>query len=158
MAVIPAFTDRKSTKVLVSKRRGNIFIQTDQPIYNPTRKGERKENNINSTEWTIMVCKTCLSFSILCLQVNYRIFTLDHTYRPSEDVIQISVIVSDTYLLKKLCIHYCNWWILWLILIISLQNAAGNKVMRSLRSAKGGILKGNFPIPDVSKYDETNEQ
>ncbi|KAI4810748.1 hypothetical protein KUCAC02_013679 [Chaenocephalus aceratus] len=92
VAVIPAFTDRKSTRVLVSKRRGNIFIQTDQPIYNPTRK------------------------------VNYRIFTLDHTYRPSEDVIQISVI-----------------------------NAAGNKVMRSLRSAKGGILKGNFPIPDVSK-------
>ncbi|KAK5892501.1 hypothetical protein CesoFtcFv8_012872 [Champsocephalus esox] len=92
VAVIPAFSDRKSTKVLVSKRRGNIFIQTDQPIYNPTRK------------------------------VNYRIFTLDHTYRPSEDVIQISVI-----------------------------NAAGNKVMRSLRSAKGGILKGHFPIPDVSK-------
>ncbi|XP_033957463.1 complement C4-B [Pseudochaenichthys georgianus] len=92
VAVSPAFSDRKSTKVLVSKRRGNIFIQTDQPIYNPTRK------------------------------VNYRIFTLDHTYRPSEDVIQISVF-----------------------------NAAGNKVMRSLRSAKGGILKGNFPIPDVSK-------
>ncbi|KAF3839878.1 hypothetical protein F7725_018595 [Dissostichus mawsoni] len=87
-----AFSGRKSTKVLVSKRRGNIFIQTDQPIYNPTRK------------------------------VNYRIFTLDHTYRPSEDVIQISVI-----------------------------NAAGNRVMTSLRSAKGGILKGNFPIPDVSK-------
>ncbi|KAJ4930608.1 hypothetical protein JOQ06_024917 [Pogonophryne albipinna] len=83
---------RKSTRVLVSKRSGNIFIQTDQPIYNPTRK------------------------------VNYRIFTLDHTYRPSEDVIQISII-----------------------------NAAGNRVMRSLRSAKGGILKGHFPIPDVSK-------
>ncbi|XP_033983582.1 complement C4-B [Trematomus bernacchii] len=92
VAESPAFSGRKSTKVLVSKRRGNIFIQTDQPIYNPTR------------------------------QVNYRIFTLDHTYRPSEDVIYISVI-----------------------------NAAGNKVMRSLRSAKGGILKGNFPIPDVSK-------
>ncbi|KAI9536511.1 hypothetical protein NQZ68_032306 [Dissostichus eleginoides] len=92
VAESPAFSGRKSTKVLVSKRRGNIFIQTDQPIYNPTRK------------------------------VNYRIFTLDHTYRPSEDVIQISVI-----------------------------NAAGNRVMTSLRSAKGGILKGNFPIPDVSK-------
>ncbi|XP_034084143.1 complement C4-B [Gymnodraco acuticeps] len=92
VAVSPAFSVRKSTRVLVSKRKGNIFIQTDQPIYNPTRK------------------------------VNYRIFTLDHTYRPSEDVIQISVI-----------------------------NAAGNKVMSSLRSAKGGILKGTFPIPDVSK-------
>ncbi|XP_029307472.1 complement C4-B [Cottoperca gobio] len=92
MVEIPPFTARKSTKVLVSKHRGNIFIQTDQPIYNPTQK------------------------------VNYRIFTLDHKFRPHEEVFQISVI-----------------------------NAAGNKVIKSIKTAKGGILRGTFQIPDISK-------
>ncbi|XP_023280702.1 complement C4-like [Seriola lalandi dorsalis] len=87
-----SFSGRKKTRVLVSKHRGYIFIQTDQPMYNPTQK------------------------------VKYRIFTLDHTFRPHEEVIQISVI-----------------------------NAAGNRVMKSLKTAKGGMLRGIFPIPDVSK-------
>ncbi|KAF7665743.1 hypothetical protein LDENG_00132690 [Lucifuga dentata] len=83
---------RMMTRVLVSKHRGYIFIQTNQPIYNPTQT------------------------------VSYRIFTLDHTMRPHEGVIQISVI-----------------------------NAAGNRVMKSLKTAKGGILTDIFNIPDVSK-------
>ncbi|XP_050931841.1 complement C4-B [Lates calcarifer] len=92
VAESPSFRGRKLTRVLVSKHRGYIFIQTDQPIYNPTQK------------------------------VNYRIFTLDHTFRPHEEVFQITV-----------------------------YNAVGNKIMRSLKTGKGGILKGIFPIPDVSK-------
>ncbi|XP_071324887.1 complement C4-B [Trachinotus anak] len=87
-----SFNGRKVTRVLVSKHRGYIFIQTDQPMYKPTKT------------------------------VKYRIFTLDHTFRPHEGVFQISVF-----------------------------NAAGNRVMRSLKTAKGGILKGMFTIPDVSK-------
>ncbi|XP_031154830.1 complement C4-B [Sander lucioperca] len=92
MAESPSFSGKKITHVLVSQHRGYIFIQTDQPIYNPTQK------------------------------VRYRIFTLDHTFRPHEEVIHISVI-----------------------------NAAGNRVMKSLRTAKGGILQDSFSIPDVSK-------
>uniref|UniRef100_A0A667Y2P4 Complement C4B (Chido/Rodgers blood group) n=1 Tax=Myripristis murdjan TaxID=586833 RepID=A0A667Y2P4_9TELE len=52
VAESPHFNERKMTRVLVSKHRGYIFIQTDQPIYNPTQR------------------------------VHYRIFTLDHTMRP----------------------------------------------------------------------------
>ncbi|XP_041797665.1 complement C4-B [Chelmon rostratus] len=87
-----SFGDRKQTRVLVSNRRGNIFIQTDQPMYSPGQT------------------------------VKYRIFTLDHTFRPHEEVFQISVV-----------------------------NAAGNRVMRSLKTASGGIFKGVFPIPDIAK-------
>ncbi|XP_051262420.1 complement C4 [Dicentrarchus labrax] len=83
---------RKKTRVLVSKHWGHIFIQTDQPIYNPAQA------------------------------VNYRIFTLDHTFRPHEGVFHISI-----------------------------YNAAGNRIMKSLKTAKGGIFGGRFPIPDVSK-------
>ncbi|XP_078027937.1 complement C4-B-like [Epinephelus lanceolatus] len=94
LLLVAKFSDQdlKKTHVLVSKRRGNIFIQTDQPIYNPTQK------------------------------VKYRIFTLDHSFRPHDEVFQISVF-----------------------------NAAGNRVIKSLRTAKGGILQDYFFIPDVSK-------
>lgn len=30
---------KRKTRVLVSQHRGYIFIQTDQPMYNPTQKG-----------------------------------------------------------------------------------------------------------------------
>uniref|UniRef100_A0A3P9N1S6 Complement C4B (Chido/Rodgers blood group) n=1 Tax=Poecilia reticulata TaxID=8081 RepID=A0A3P9N1S6_POERE len=82
---------RKITKVLVSNHRGYIFIQTDQPMYNPTQK------------------------------VNYRIFTLNHMFRPHEGTVYISVF-----------------------------NAAGNKIMNTLKRTDG-ILKGSFPIPSVSE-------
>uniref|UniRef100_A0A8C5F6K7 Uncharacterized protein n=1 Tax=Gadus morhua TaxID=8049 RepID=A0A8C5F6K7_GADMO len=55
---------RKMTRVLVSMHRGYLFIQTNQPLYKPSD------------------------------QVQYRIFALDHTMRPSEEQIEISVIVS----------------------------------------------------------------
>ncbi|KAM6995331.1 LOW QUALITY PROTEIN: complement C4-B [Tautogolabrus adspersus] len=83
---------RKSTRVLVSKHRGYIFIQTHQPVYNPTQT------------------------------VLYRIFTLDQTLRPNEGVFQLSIF-----------------------------NAAGNRIMNSLKTATGGIIKGKIQIPDVSK-------
>ncbi|XP_042345143.1 complement C4-B [Plectropomus leopardus] len=92
VAESPSFSGTKETRVLFSKHRGYIFIQTDQPIYNPTQK------------------------------VRYRIFTLNHSFRPTEEVFQISVF-----------------------------NAAGNRVMRTLRVAKGGILQDTFSIPDISK-------
>ncbi|XP_023155190.2 complement C4-B [Amphiprion ocellaris] len=85
-------TPRKTTRVLVSKHKGYIFIQTNQPIYNPSQT------------------------------VRYRVFTLDHTMRPHEAVFQISVV-----------------------------NAVGNKIMKSLRTAKEGIFQNSFPIPSVSK-------
>uniref|UniRef100_A0A8C4Z9U2 Uncharacterized protein n=1 Tax=Gadus morhua TaxID=8049 RepID=A0A8C4Z9U2_GADMO len=55
---------RTMTRVLVSMHRGYLFIQTNQPLYKPSD------------------------------QVQYRIFALDHTMRPSEEQIEISVIVS----------------------------------------------------------------
>uniref|UniRef100_A0A3Q3II57 Complement 4B (Chido blood group) n=1 Tax=Monopterus albus TaxID=43700 RepID=A0A3Q3II57_MONAL len=92
VAESPSFSKRMSTMVRSSKRRGYIFIQTDQPIYNPKQT------------------------------VKYRIFSLDHTFRPHGEVIQISVF-----------------------------NAAGNRIMKSLMSAKGGLLRGIFPIPEAAK-------
>nr|XP_043890779.1 complement C4-B [Solea senegalensis] len=86
------FNKRKFIKVLVSKHRGYIFIQTNQPAYNPTEK------------------------------VHYRIFTLDHMLRPHGDTLHTSVL-----------------------------NAAGNRIQKSITSAKDGIIKGTFPIPDVSE-------
>uniref|UniRef100_A0A3Q4HQI4 Complement C4B (Chido/Rodgers blood group) n=1 Tax=Neolamprologus brichardi TaxID=32507 RepID=A0A3Q4HQI4_NEOBR len=84
--------NRKLTRVLVSKHRGYIFIQTAQPIYNPADR------------------------------VKYRIFTLDHTMRPHEKPVHISVI-----------------------------NAAGNKILKIMKIAKGGVHKDSFPIPEISR-------
>uniref|UniRef100_A0A8C7KMR7 Complement C4B (Chido/Rodgers blood group) n=1 Tax=Oncorhynchus kisutch TaxID=8019 RepID=A0A8C7KMR7_ONCKI len=39
VAEMDGVTDRKMVRVLVSQHRGYIFIQTDQPIYNPTQQG-----------------------------------------------------------------------------------------------------------------------
>uniref|UniRef100_A0A7N6AJJ2 Complement 4B (Chido blood group) n=1 Tax=Anabas testudineus TaxID=64144 RepID=A0A7N6AJJ2_ANATE len=90
VAESPSMSGRKLTRVLISKHRGYIFIQTNQPMYNPTQK------------------------------VQYRIFTLDHTLRPHEEVFQLS-------------------------------NAAGNRIMKSTKTAKGGIFRGWLDIPDVAK-------
>ncbi|XP_020493080.2 complement C4-B [Labrus bergylta] len=92
IAESPSFSGRKSTRVLISKHRGYIFIQTHQPVYNPTQT------------------------------VRYRIFTLDQTLRPNEETFQLSVF-----------------------------NAAGNRIINSLITAKGGIIQGKIQIPDVSK-------
>uniref|UniRef100_A0A672ZPR3 Complement 4B (Chido blood group) n=1 Tax=Sphaeramia orbicularis TaxID=375764 RepID=A0A672ZPR3_9TELE len=55
-------------------------------------------------------------------QTGRKIFTLDHKFRPHVDVFHISI-----------------------------YNAAGNRVMTSLRTAKNGIMRGTFIIPDVTK-------
>ncbi|KAM7420598.1 hypothetical protein PAMA_015024 [Pampus argenteus] len=97
VAESPSFRSRHTTRVLVSKHRGYIFIQTDQPMYKPADT------------------------------VNYRIFTLDHRLRPTEEAFRISV-----------------------------SNAAGNRVMTFLKTAKGGLLRDTFSIPDVSKIGTWN--
>uniref|UniRef100_A0A8C7L3R0 Complement C4B (Chido/Rodgers blood group) n=1 Tax=Oncorhynchus kisutch TaxID=8019 RepID=A0A8C7L3R0_ONCKI len=65
VAEMDGVTDRKMVRVLVSQHRGYIFIQTDQPIYNPTQ------------------------------QVRYRIFTLNHSMKPHDAVFQISIFVNN---------------------------------------------------------------
>ncbi|XP_028280659.1 complement C4-B isoform X2 [Parambassis ranga] len=92
VAESPAFTKRQITRVLISKHRGYIFIQTDQPMYNPTQR------------------------------VNYRIFALNHLMRPQEEMMQISVF-----------------------------NAAGNRVKKTLNHPAGGIFRSSFFIPSISK-------
>uniref|UniRef100_A0A3P8XQE1 Anaphylatoxin-like domain-containing protein n=1 Tax=Esox lucius TaxID=8010 RepID=A0A3P8XQE1_ESOLU len=61
---IQGVKERHMVRVLVSKRRGYIFIQTDQPIYNPSNL------------------------------VSYRIFTLNHAMRPNAETVHISIFVS----------------------------------------------------------------
>ena len=39
---IDSVKGRQSTRVLVSKHQGYIFIQTDQPIYNPNQIGKTR--------------------------------------------------------------------------------------------------------------------
>lgn len=43
IATSSSLSTRKATRVLVSKRRGHIFIQTDQPLYNPMQPGSKKK-------------------------------------------------------------------------------------------------------------------
>ncbi|XP_062848634.1 complement C4-B [Trichomycterus rosablanca] len=70
---------RKIARVLVSQHRGYIFIQTDQPMYNPTQK------------------------------VQYRIFTLDHAMRPiSKTKIYVYIINAEGNTVKKTFIQVEN--------------------------------------------------
>ncbi|XP_026855048.2 complement C4-B [Electrophorus electricus] len=69
---------RKQTRVLISQHRGYIFIQTDQPVYNPTQK------------------------------VQYRIFLLDHAMRPKSDDIYVYLINAEGSTLKKTLYHVSN--------------------------------------------------
>ncbi|XP_049549513.1 complement C4 isoform X3 [Orcinus orca] len=54
-------TDRQGVNLFFSSRRGHLFLQTDQPVYNP---GQR---------------------------VRYRIFALDQKMRPSTDTLTVTV-------------------------------------------------------------------
>ncbi|KAK3551289.1 hypothetical protein QTP70_013944 [Hemibagrus guttatus] len=63
---------RRITRVLVSQHRGYIFIQTNQPMYNPTQK------------------------------VLYRIFTLNHAMRPISEYIRIYLINADGNTIKNI--------------------------------------------------------
>ncbi|TSK34711.1 Complement C4 [Bagarius yarrelli] len=64
-------TKRKITRVLVSQHRGYIFIQTNQPMYNPTQK------------------------------VQYRIFTLDHAMRPVSEKMHVHLINAEGNTIKR---------------------------------------------------------
>ncbi|XP_073728066.1 complement C4-B isoform X2 [Misgurnus anguillicaudatus] len=69
--------ETRKTRVLVSQHSGYIFIQTDQPIYNPSEKGTERGT------------------------VKYRIFALDHSMRPKSDYIYVSVFNADGNRIKK---------------------------------------------------------
>ncbi|KAI7806480.1 putative complement C4 [Triplophysa rosa] len=65
---------KRMARVLVSQHSGYIFIQTDQPIYNPSEK------------------------------VRFRIFTLDHSMRPKSDYVHVSVFNADGNRIKKMMV------------------------------------------------------
>ncbi|XP_035315748.1 complement C4-A isoform X1 [Cricetulus griseus] len=69
--VMSKATDTQGVNLLFSARRGHIFVQTDQPIYNP---GQR---------------------------VRYRVFALDHKMRPSTDTLTVTVENSDGLRVRK---------------------------------------------------------
>ncbi|XP_017326706.1 complement C4-B [Ictalurus punctatus] len=66
---------KRKTRVLVSQHRGYIFIQTDQPMYNPTQK------------------------------VRYRIFTLDHAMRPISEMIHVNLNNAEGNTIKKMLVR-----------------------------------------------------
>ncbi|NXT00629.1 CO4 protein, partial [Jacana jacana] len=61
----------QSTRILLSSKKGYIFIQTDKPIYTPNSK------------------------------VKYRIFILDNAMRPTDDTVTVAVINSKGMVVKK---------------------------------------------------------
>ncbi|NWS68488.1 CO4 protein, partial [Crotophaga sulcirostris] len=61
----------QSTRILLSSKKGYIFIQTDKPIYTPSSK------------------------------VRYRIFILDNTMRPADDTVTGAVLNSKGMMVKK---------------------------------------------------------
>ncbi|XP_049745187.1 complement C4-A-like [Elephas maximus indicus] len=64
-------TDTQGVNLLFSSRRGYLFLQTDQPVYNP---GQR---------------------------VRYRVFALDQKMRPSTDTLTVTVENSQGLLVRK---------------------------------------------------------
>ncbi|KAM9282785.1 complement C4-like [Cariama cristata] len=61
----------QSTQILLSSKKGYIFIQTDKPIYTPSSK------------------------------VKYRIFILDNAMRPTDDTVTVAVLNSKGMVVKK---------------------------------------------------------
>ncbi|NXV42284.1 CO4B protein, partial [Uria aalge] len=61
----------QSTRILLSSKKGYIFIQTDKPIYTPNSK------------------------------VKYRIFILDNAMRPTDDTVTVAVLNSKGMVVKK---------------------------------------------------------
>ncbi|NXK51540.1 CO4 protein, partial [Chauna torquata] len=61
----------QNIRILLSSKKGYIFIQTDKPIYTPSSK------------------------------VKYRIFILDNAMRPTEDTVTVAVINSKGLVVKK---------------------------------------------------------
>uniref|UniRef100_A0A8C3KQZ8 C4a anaphylatoxin n=1 Tax=Calidris pygmaea TaxID=425635 RepID=A0A8C3KQZ8_9CHAR len=61
----------QTTRILLSSKKGYIFIQTDKPIYTPSSK------------------------------VKYRIFILDNAMRPADDTVTVAVLNSKGMVVKK---------------------------------------------------------
>ncbi|XP_074838626.1 complement C4-A-like [Carettochelys insculpta] len=61
----------QNTRILLSSKKGYIFIQTDKPIYTPQTK------------------------------VKYRIFTLDNAMKPANERIQVNIVNSKGMVVKK---------------------------------------------------------
>ncbi|KAJ1068641.1 hypothetical protein K5549_011594 [Capra hircus] len=64
-------TDMQGVNLLFSSRRGHLFLQTDQPVYNP---GQR---------------------------VRYRVFALDQKMRPASDILTVTVENSQGFRVQK---------------------------------------------------------
>uniref|UniRef100_A0A452FTH7 Anaphylatoxin-like domain-containing protein n=1 Tax=Capra hircus TaxID=9925 RepID=A0A452FTH7_CAPHI len=64
-------TDTQGVNLLFSSRRGHLFLQTDQPVYNP---GQR---------------------------VRYRVFALDQKMRPASDIFTVTVENSQGFRVQK---------------------------------------------------------
>uniref|UniRef100_A0A8B9YYP7 Complement C4 gamma chain n=1 Tax=Bos mutus grunniens TaxID=30521 RepID=A0A8B9YYP7_BOSMU len=64
-------TDMQGVNLLFSSRRGHLFLQTDQPVYNP---GQR---------------------------VRYRVFALDQKMRPATDILTVTVENSQGFRVQK---------------------------------------------------------
>ncbi|XP_069420438.1 complement C4 isoform X2 [Ovis canadensis] len=64
-------TDTQGVNLLFSSRRGHLFLQTDQPVYNP---GQR---------------------------VRYRVFALDQKMRPASDILTVTVENSQGFRVQK---------------------------------------------------------
>ncbi|NXU13109.1 CO4 protein, partial [Pardalotus punctatus] len=65
------YSAAKSTRILLSSKKGYIFIQTDKPIYTPSS------------------------------QVKYRIFILNNAMRPTDDTVTVAVLNSKGMVVKK---------------------------------------------------------
>uniref|UniRef100_A0AAZ3PT90 Complement 4B (Chido blood group) n=1 Tax=Oncorhynchus tshawytscha TaxID=74940 RepID=A0AAZ3PT90_ONCTS len=115
VAEMDGVTDRKMVRVLVSQHRGYIFIQTDQPIYNPTQ------------------------------QVRYRIFTLNHSMKPHDDVFQISIFVNN--LISYLVCFYFRMGV-WRI-VAHYQGDEKNAVTREFQVKK--FVLPSFEVTVIPK-------
>ena len=40
-------TDMQGVNLLFSSRRGHLFLQTDQPVYNPGQRGESRRQGLH---------------------------------------------------------------------------------------------------------------
>lgn len=91
------FEKTKLVHVLLSTRRGYIFIQTDKTIYNPGEHGKKSELSMNYTNRCVQSIHCIQPYSCLILYiflVKYRIFTLDNYLLPINDPINIQIFVS----------------------------------------------------------------